>query len=224
LHGTIRSDLGRLATEGWLAEQPEWFRALIAAAGQTRDFARGDRIDPAGAMNLGLCGVIDGCVDSLIPVAGERLVRGHRFRPGQWWGVVGLLAGRPALSETVAVEPARVFLAPAAAIERILEEHPTAWRRFAQLMHANVGITITLLGEALALPPTPRLARRLLQLSAGGEPVSATLDDLAELLGVTRSTVQRSLGDLVRAGAVEKRYRRVVVRDRAALERMGGDD
>jgi CRP-like cAMP-binding protein len=89
-------------------------------------------------------------------------------------------------------------------------------------MHANVGVGITLLGEALALPPTPRLARRLLQLGDGGLAISATLDDLAELLGVTRSTVQRSLGDLVRAGAVEKRYRRVIVRDRAALERIGG--
>jgi CRP-like cAMP-binding protein len=214
--------LGRLATEGWLAEQPAWFAEAIAASGDVRDYPRGALIDPVGDLNEGLCGVIEGCVDSFIPVGRGLKVRGHRYRAGTWWGVVGILAARPALSDAVAAEPSRVFQAPTREIERIIAEHPTAWRRFAQLAHANVAITFALLGEALALPPTPRLARRLLDLSAGGDTAPATLEDMAELIGVTRSTAQRAFGDLERAGAVQKRYRVVAILDRSALERIGG--
>jgi CRP-like cAMP-binding protein len=222
LGGRAFPEVGRLATEGWLADAPDWFRDALLAAGEVEDFARGERIDAVGAMNDGLCGVVDGSIDFFIPVAGGRKVRGHRFGPGHWWGVVGILARRPTLSETVAAEPTRLFKAPTEKVWRIIDEHPGAWRCLAALVHINVGITTTLLGEALALPPTARLARRLLQLSDGTTSVSATLDELAEMIGVTRSTIQRSLGDLVRAGAVEKRYRRVMVRDRTALERIGG--
>jgi CRP-like cAMP-binding protein len=215
--------LGALGTVGWLAEQPAWFRALIAEHGAWRDSDREERVVAAGSTYDGLYGVGEGCVDFYIPVAGEGLVRAERYRPGQWWGAVGLLAGgRPALTETRAAERSRLWRVPTADLGVIVARRVEAWPCLAALSYRNVSRTITLLGEALALPPTARLARRILQLSSNAVEVGATLDDLAALIGVTRSTAQRALGDLVRAGAVEKRYRRVVVRDRAALERIGG--
>jgi CRP/FNR family transcriptional regulator, cyclic AMP receptor protein len=63
-----------------------------------------------------------------------------------------------------------------------------------------------LLAEALALSPRARLARTLLRLSEDGA-VHASQQDLARLIGMTRSTLQRSLGELVEAGAIETRYR-----------------
>jgi CRP-like cAMP-binding protein len=214
--------LGLLATTGWLAEQPAWFRALIVAHGSWRSYDRDERIVAAQTTLDGLYGVAEGCIDFFIPVQGEGLVRAHRYRAGQWWGTVGIFAGRPALTETRAAEPSRLWRAPSAALAEIVAARPDAWPCFAALSYRNVSTTLTLLGEALALPPTARLARRILLLADGGMHVSATLDDLAALIGVTRSTAQRAIGDLVRAGAIEKRYRQVVLRDRAALERIGG--
>jgi CRP-like cAMP-binding protein len=222
LDRTDARDLGPLLTQGWLVEQPEAFRRRFLALGATREIERDVDVTEAGEPSQGVYGVIAGAVDFYVPVPREGLVRVQRYGAGRWWGAVGALAGRPRLTTARAAEPTRLFHAPGPMLEALLVEHPAAWRSIGALAHGVIRDTLGVLAEALALPPTARLARRLLHLTAAGQNAPATLDDLAALIGVTRSTVQRALGDLIRAGAVEKGYRRVVIRDRAALERIGG--
>ena len=59
----------------------------------------------------------------------------------------------------------------------------------------------------------------LLRLADPGGEVHATQFDLARLLGVTRSSLQRALGHLHDDGSVRTGYRVIIVHDRAKLER-----
>jgi CRP/FNR family cyclic AMP-dependent transcriptional regulator len=64
-----------------------------------------------------------------------------------------------------------------------------------------------------------RLARLLLDLGAGGE-VGLSHQDLARMVGATRETVTKLLGEWALQGVVDLGYRRVEVRDPKALARL----
>jgi len=62
----------------------------------------------------------------------------------------------------------------------------------------------------------PRLVRMLLNLMREGErglEVALSHQDLAHLIGSTRETVTKILGELASAGLLELGYRKVIVRD-----------
>jgi CRP/FNR family cyclic AMP-dependent transcriptional regulator len=98
----------------------------------------------------------------------------------------------------------------------------------AVLAERNRSLTARLM-EALYLPAETRVARRLLDVAArfpgkGAGPVvvSLTQDDLADLAGTTRETVNRTLGQLAARGVVAVGRGRVTVLDEAALRRRAG--
>ncbi|MCS6868586.1 MAG: helix-turn-helix domain-containing protein [Thermus sp.] len=66
-----------------------------------------------------------------------------------------------------------------------------------------------------------RLARLLLRLSQGGE-VALSHQDLAHMVGATRETVTKLLGEWALLGWVDLGYRRVEVRAREALAQQAG--
>jgi CRP-like cAMP-binding protein len=106
---------------------------------------------------------------------------------------------------------ARLLVGPAAAVRARLAARPEHWPCFYALTHRNMAIALGLLGEALALSPSDRVARRLLQLADEAGVIAATQEELAGLVGVTRTTVRRTLKRLVAAGAVQTGYGTVTI-------------
>jgi CRP-like cAMP-binding protein len=76
---------------------------------------------------------------------------------------------------------------------------------------------VTLLAEVLALTPRARLARIVLRLEDEDSRVEVRQDDLARLLGMTRSSLQRALASLVETGAIAPGYGRLDILDRDRL-------
>ena len=103
-------------------------------------------------------------------------------------------------------------------LARLVAERPEAWASFYALSHINATTAVTLLAEALSLSPRARLARMLLRLADADGRVVVRQEDLAHLIGMTRSSLQRALHALAEAGAIEAGYGYLAVRDRAALE------
>lgn len=68
-------------------------------------------------------------------------------------------------------------------------------------------------------PVAQRLARLLLQLGVEGE-VSFSHQDLARMVGATRETVTKLLGEWALAGILDLGYRRLEIKDREVLARM----
>jgi DNA-binding FadR family transcriptional regulator len=63
-----------------------------------------------------------------------------------------------------------------------------------------------------------RVSRRLLGIAGGDGDAMITQDELSKLLGVTRPTIRRCLAELEKLGAIETRYRKLRIVDRACLE------
>jgi CRP-like cAMP-binding protein len=100
----------------------------------------------------------------------------------------------------------------------LVTEQPEAWEPFYQLSHANAMTAVNLLAEVLALTPRARLARIIRRHADEARVVKVRQEDLARLLGMTRSSLQRALAGLVEAGAIAPGYGQLVVLDRGRLE------
>jgi CRP-like cAMP-binding protein len=117
-----------------------------------------------------------------------------------------------------AARRSRLFCVAGRNIRAMLDANPSWWRGFYMISHANLTLALRLLGDVLALSPTGRVARRLLELADDAGAISVTRDELAALVGATRPTVQRTLATLVAEGAIETGYRTIRVRRRGLLE------
>jgi len=197
----------------------------LARLGSVARFKGGTLIHPAwqpsnkvwlvlkGGMRVALAN--DGGGVTTVAVLGE----------GSYYSAGSLVKGKSVPSDAVAI--GRTELA-AFETSRVHQEFAgdDAMEQFVrQLIVRRLEATIDLLRDAVAVPLSQRLARRLLAqaLSAGhgrdGIEVELRLAqaDLAEMLGASRSKVNAELRRLERSGALRLGYRNVVVRDMAGL-------
>jgi CRP-like cAMP-binding protein len=215
--------LGTLGERGWLASQPPAFQAWIAANGQGRNYSAGRILYAAGDEPDGLYGLGEGALEITLPLVSDEPVTIHRAEPGYWIGESALLARTSRLVSLAAATDVRVFRVPAARVRSLVAGQPEHWGSFFELSHINVTLAVTLRAEVLALSPRARLARMLLRLADAEGRVVVRQDELARLIGMTRSSLQRAMRGLTEAGAVASGYGSVVVRDRGALEAISGE-
>lgn len=212
--------LGILAETGWLADQAPEFRAWVAETGRWRRFAAGETLYVAGETPDGLYGLAHGTLELSFPLVGEEPVAIHRAEPGFWIGEAAILAKESRLVSVTAVSEALVLFLPAARIRTLLDADPRHWRALYDQSHRNLKTAVTLLSEALALTPRARLARLLLRIADRRGEVSGSQEELGRVIGMTRSSVRRTLSGLIEEGVIQSGYGRIVVVDRAALEAL----
>jgi CRP-like cAMP-binding protein len=213
-------DLSILAQTGWLASQPADFRAWASRAGRWRSFEQGQTLYQHGDPPDGLYGLASGILEIQVPLNADEQITIHRAEPGFWIGESALLARTSRSITVVAAVKSRVFFIPASAMRAILEERPEYWYSFFELSHINATRAVATLAEVFSRSPQERLARMLLRLADADGRVNATQEDLSRLIGMTRSSLRRILGDLIETGAVETGYRSLRVVDRAGLNAL----
>jgi len=213
-----RARLGILAKVGWLSRQPAAFQAAIARVGRWREFKPGEVLYLSGDGPDGLYGLQDGVLEISFPLVGEEEVVLHRAEPGFWIGEAAILTGQTRFITLVAAAAARVLFIPRVELRRMIEADSRHWQAFYEQSVANQILTLTLLAEALSLTPRARVARLLLRLADEDGVVEANQEDLARLLGMTRSSIRRAVGSLVDNAMVSSGYRRLVIEDRGRLE------
>ncbi len=211
-------DLAPLDRLGWLASQPADLRAWIREAGRWRTLEPGQLLYEAGDRDGGLYGLGAGSLDIAFPLVADEPVSIHRAEAGFWIGDLALLADAERLVSVRAGRGARVFTVPGPAVRGHLGDHPAHWPCFYAMTYRNMALALGLLGEALALSPSARVARRLLQLADADGVVLGTQEELAGLIGVTRTTVRRALKRLIAEAAIETGYRSLTILRRARVE------
>jgi CRP/FNR family cyclic AMP-dependent transcriptional regulator len=219
---TLAESLSPLTERGWLAAQPPAFVDWMALNGRWRSYRAGQTIYAAGEDPDALYGLGEGALEIAVPI-GDDTVTIHRAEPGFWIGDSALLAETTRLVSIEAAVDARLFRVPAAAVRALVDERPEYWRCFYGLSHINLTLAVTQLAEALALSPPSRVARMILRLADGEGRVPARQEDLARLIGMTRSSLQRTLQALADEGTVARGYRSLTVLDRDRLERIAGE-
>lgn len=220
---SANSRLGVLARTGWLSRQPTEFQALIARLGRWRSFKAGEILYLAGDEATSMVGLADGILEITFPLVVDEPVVIHRAEPGFWTGEASLLAGQTRYISIVAATDIRVFVVAATGIRRALEVEPRHWPSVYDLSLTSSVTAITLLAEVLSLSPRARVARILLRLARPDGSVPGSQEDLARLLGMTRSSVRRALSSLIDLGAVEGGYGVLAIHDRGLLEGLTGE-
>jgi CRP-like cAMP-binding protein len=210
--------LGILGQVGWLARQPPEFQAAVARLGRWREYKPREIIYLAGGASDGLYGLAEGTLEISFPLVGEEEVTVHRAEPGFWIGEASILAGQNRFVTVSAATAVRALFLSQIELRRMIETNPRYWGAFYEQSVGNQIITLTVLAEVLSLTPRARVARLLLRLADGEGVVAGSQEDLGRLLGMTRSSIRRSIADLADSGLISTGYGKLRILDKTGLE------
>lgn len=148
----------------------------------------------------------------------SRIINGRRvslqiLRPGDVFGDVPAFLGEPEPFDARALEDCVILSLDAPALFGMLATRPMVARRWIVSLAERMGGLQQRLGDLLAGSLEAQLASVLVRESAGGDNVTLTQDQLAEMLGAARTSVQRVLKQLEHEGLIELGYRRINVVD-----------
>ena len=201
----------------------EEVQRLVSVA-RRRRFARREvvfhRDDPADSLHLVVKGRF--AIRIMTPL-GETVTIGLRG-PGESFGEMALVGEGARRSATVeALEEAETFAVYRADFEELRRHHPSVNQVLIGFLAAEVSRQNELLLEALYVPVERRLLRRLAELSRAYADrdgvIPLTQEELAEIAGASRSTVNRVLREEHERGTVELRRGKTIVREPDELAR-----
>ena len=212
-----------------LADVPEEALHALLTIARRRTFARGEvvfhRGDPADSLNLIRKGRFSVRIATPLGDTAMLSVRG----PGDTFGELALLGREPVRSATVsALEPAETSSIHRGDFERLRHEHPIVNDVVIGILTDRLRRLSDQLVEAYYVPADRRVLRRVCELaelygSGEGEVVvPLTQEEIAELAGTSRATVNRVLREAERRGTVELRRGRTAVLDLGELLRRAG--
>lgn len=223
---TLPSPETVLAGNRWFAGLSSPLKAALIEAAAIRAVATGRWLYGSGDAPRGLYAVLDGTALIYVALPQTEDVLVHAAGPGEIFGHAAQLARGPRLATVLAAEPSTFLFLSEQALARVASRHPEIWQHLTRLLYEQLGEALLALARTLGQSVSARLAARLLQLGKAGStttvPIGLSQGELAELLGVSRKTVNRLLQTLVRAGAIELHYRRIVVRDPDLLRAHAG--
>jgi len=211
-----------------LAEVPEdALRALLTIA-RRRTFARNEVVfhdgDPADSLHLISKGRFSVRIATPLGDTVTLSVRG----PGDAFGELALLGRERVRSATVsALEPAETHSVYRADFEQLRREHPPVNDVLIGILADRLRRLSEQVVEAFYVPADRRVIRRVCELAemyAHGDAetvVPLTQEEIAELAGTSRATVNRVLREAERNGTVELRRGRTSVLDLEGLARRG---
>jgi CRP-like cAMP-binding protein len=210
---------------GWFGGLPEQLQTRIAARSRLTTFAKGEFLIRQGDVARGLYGLLAGRTHHFRQVSESEDVLLHVGEPGLWVGEYPLLSGDVAVGSVVAAAPSRTLFLPAHEFEAIIDEQPRYLRHFARLLASRFGVAYRFLAESHGLTPENWLLSRLRGIldiqraGASAEPpldtVSISQSQLANMIGLSRQTLNMLLARLAKRGLIEVGFRSIRVRSRS---------
>ena len=227
------SDFWHLHGLDWLTPLSDTETARLAGHSSTREYTRGETVfaptpEPRSVYLLerGLVRIFR------LSREGDEATLGY-VRPGEIFGELAVLAGRPRESFAQAVRASRVWRVPGDELLRVLNGHPRIVLSITAQMGGRFKRIESRVENLVFRNLRARIAHILLELAEdfgrpadGGTLVDIALSqaDVATLVGATRQSVNLCLGELREAKLVSIRSRRFMLHDAAALRVEAGVD
>jgi CRP/FNR family transcriptional regulator, cyclic AMP receptor protein len=176
-----------------------------------------------------LFGILSGSLKVTVVGADGKDVVFSLMRPGEVIGEIALLDGEPRSATVVAVEATNLVTLHRRDFVPFLEKHPQAAIGLATVLAALVRRLSERAEDRQTMPLPARIAKRLLALAQEhgkrpivGGPVEVRLpqQDLADLVGTTRESVNKHLRIWEEAGIVRLGRGRVVLEQPKLLEEI----
>lgn len=220
-----------LGSDAWLGGLPPDTRAALLEAARIRAVDNGGAVYRAGDPGDGLHAVLEGEIRLIGHTeAGRRLVY-LILRPGDWFGEMSVLDGKPRLHDAIAFGRSIVLHVDSPRIDAIAAGHPRFDRAIGALTCQHQRTALAFVEQTLTASTEARLAFILTEMAGRhGRPVGTGVEidlrliqeDLAALVGVSRQSLAALLGRLRRERVIETRYARLVVLDLEALQQKCG--
>ena len=211
-----------LRGSAWLQGQPDDLIEALLAQGRLVRLNAGEWVQAEGDDETGVTVVVEGAVQILCQAPGDREVLIGQVPAGVALGQTMRFGGGPRLVTLVCVAPTVLLRISDHVLARIAADRPQVWEAVSALLYLQLRNLLQMLSQAVALPPRERVAARLLLLSGGGALRSLQLSQqaLAEMVGLTRKTVNGFLGEFEGAGLVRRAYGAIEVTDPRGLQRL----
>ena len=212
---------------GWLSEQPPAFQQRIAALACVVRVSRGEWVFQVNDKPGGIYGVIWGGigVEGSSPFSFPRL--GHVLRSGSWFGHGPILSGGGNRVQSMrALEETELAYVPFAPLQALVNVDPIAATYLGNMADGGSMLGTRVICDLL-IPSVPqRIAEVLLRITGAEEGVEPhhpdgfmiTQAELGEMANVSRSNVNRVLGDFARRKWIAKSYQRLRVCEVEALK------
>ena len=198
----------------------------VAAGVRSRRFRRGEVIFHAGDPGDALFILLSGEVKISLPSeAGEEAIL-VRLRPGDVFGELALLDGAPRSATATALSAAETVVLPRDRFRELIAREPAVRDALLAALAAELRRLTTHVEELHFLDITGRLAACLVRLAADGttQPdgavrlrTSLTQGDLASMVGSTRQSVNKLLGQFAADGYLRLERDAIVLTDLEGL-------
>jgi len=217
----------------WFSSLPPALRQALLEDGICRSLAAGQALFSRGDPFEGLYCVLSGTVQVDVVSAAGKAALLSLLEPGAWFGEICLFDRLERTHDAHAASAATVMLVPRDKLLHRLQAHPEWWPEFGRLLAAKTRQAFRYVEEAQLLPPLARTARRLAALAQGHAgtareaqqtgpyTVRIPQEQLAQMLGLSRQTVNQALRDLEARGLLRLHYAGIELLDPAALAALG---
>lgn len=215
-----------LGRNHWFARRPTDLRRKLVAHAQVSTVEAGHWLYDAGDEARGLYGVLSGSVTTYVALDNGENVPVNISGPSSIFGYAAQVLGGHRVTTAVTHERSEIIFIPQHALAAIARDLPSLWLHFAELATEQLTWAVKVLAERSRLPPRAQVASRLQAYAVvwGNEDGTATLpirqDELAEMTGLSRKTVNLILRDFERRGFVALGYREIGIRDADGLKRL----
>lgn len=206
----------------FLAALSDEDRRWLSERVRRRTYARGDIVFQKDDPGQSLFIVEDGTVRIYMPGAQGTDLTLAVMGPGDFFGDMSLLDGRPRSASAAAVTDATLLSLERADFTNLLRARPDAALAVLAEITGRLRGSDQMASDLAFLDASGRLARKLLELAErhgvrrdGGVllDVQLTQEDLANMIGVTRESVNRNLSMFRRLGLVASQGRKIILRD-----------
>lgn len=218
-------------------ERNQLFRGLprttierIAALATRKMYAQDAVIFMRGDPGDSLCGVVSGRVRISASRAGGREVFLNIMGPGDAFGEIALLDGKPRTATATALARTELVIIRRDRFSELLISEPALARHLIQLLCERVRWTAQLMEDSALLGVPARIAKRLLSLArlpgsepANGSKVTISQEELAQFLSVSRQIVNQHLQTWKQQGWVTSGRGSITLADVRSLERLAGE-
>ncbi len=209
----------RLQQNSWFSRLDKPFQEFIIEHSKKQSVEKNTAVFNAQDKFDGVYGVLEGSISlGYIDVNGNEAIAAIA-EPIMWFGEISLIDKQPRSHDAIALKRSVVLQIPAEPLKQLLDQHPYYWYYFALLTSQKLRYVFL---EQIAIQTqsiTQRLAQRLLFILEGYGNRSSiqdlnihiSQDQLANMLTVSRQTVNQELNVFEKQGVIQLGFKKIDV-------------
>lgn len=205
---------------------PELCHALESLA-VTKKLIHDELLYATGDEGNEIYGVKSGAIRLIgTTLEGNQAIAGLHIE-GSWFGEISLFDNSPRPVNAYAIGDSEIYIVSAAKVQQLLDNNPHWYKDFIQVLCYKLRLSLSYLSAAL-LPVSARIALRLVDLAQvyGKTQTNGTLldlkltqDDLANMLQMTRQTININMRLLEREKLILRQHGKIILLNITALKK-----